>query len=73
LSRIIQPTFDQIFQQRLAGRSVLGRSFSQSQRVFGAIHGDPDRRQHHVPGEVHSVDQQRHQLEPAQIALHQFG
>jgi hypothetical protein len=41
--------------------------------MFGAIHVDPDRREHHLLGEVNSVDQQRHQLEPAQIASHQFG
>ncbi len=69
----VQPSFDQILQQRLAGRRVLGRSFAQSQRVFFAVHVDPDRGQHNVFGEMHCVDQQRDQLQPAQIASHEFG
>ena len=69
----LSPSFDQIFQQRLAGSRVLGRAFAQSQRMFFAIDIDADCSQHHMLGEVHSVDQQRHQPEPTQIALHQFG
>jgi hypothetical protein len=33
--------------------------------MFGAIDVDPNPRQHHVFSEVHAVDEQRDQLEPA--------
>jgi len=69
----MEPSFDQIFQQRLARSCVFGRAFPQAQGVFFAAAIDAHRGQHHVLGEVHPVDQQRDQLEPTQLASHQFG
>jgi len=61
-----------IGEQGLNRRRVLGCSFAQAQHLLAATLIDPHRRQHHVLAEVHPVDQQRNQGEPAKLAAHQF-
>jgi len=68
-----EPALDQIFQQRFARRSVLGRAFAQPQWVFGTLNVDPDGGQHHMFGEMHSVNQQCYQLELPKIAPHRIS
>ena len=41
-------------------------------RMFFSTLVDADGCEHDMVGEVHTVGHQRHQLQPAQIALHQF-
>jgi hypothetical protein len=61
----IKPALDQVSQQRLAGRGVLGGAFPQPQYVLLAVALDADRRQDDMLGEVHSIDHQGDQRKPA--------
>ena len=57
----IEPALDQVGEQGLNRRRVLGRPFAQPQHMLAATLIDPHRRQHHVLAEVHPVDHQRDQ------------
>src|SRR5262249_12246137 len=48
-----QPALDQIGQQGLARRRILGRTFAQPQRVFLTACINPNRGQHHMVSEVY--------------------
>jgi hypothetical protein len=68
----IQSALNQIGEQGPHPRSILGRALAQSQYVLGPALINAHRRQYHMLGEVHAIDQQRYQGEAAQFAAHQF-
>jgi len=59
----VQAARDQVFQQRLHHRGVLGRSLPQPQHVLGAVRGHAQGHDQHLSGELDPIDQQRHQME----------
>jgi hypothetical protein len=61
----IEPALDQVSQQRLASRGVLGGSFPQPQDMLLAVARDADCRQHDMLGKVHAIDHQSDECKPA--------
>ncbi len=58
----VEPTLDQVGQQRGRDRRVLGRSLPQRQRDLGPVSGDPERDDMRRGGQVDPVDHHHRQL-----------